>query len=135
MAEFLTRRFGLDEPYSRAVGFLIVLVIVQVAPLEHDPDLVPVARTHARDMWRRGYFSHVSPDGEDPFDRMRQGGVRFRVAGENLALAGTTGLAHRGLMDSPTHRRNILHPAFSRIGIGVVHGAPYGKMHTQLFAD
>lgn len=106
-----------------------------LAPLEHDPDLVPVARTHARDMWRRGYFSHINPDGEDPFDRIRQGRVRFRVAGENLALARTTGLAHRGLMDSPTHRRNILHPAFSRIGIGVVHGAPYGKMYTQLFAD
>lgn len=104
-------------------------------PLEHDPSLVPVARTHSRDMWRRGYFSHVDPDGDDPFDRMREGAVRFRQAGENLALARTTALAHRGLMNSPAHRRNILRPAFTRIGVGVVDGEPYGKMYTQLFAD
>lgn len=94
-----------------------------------------VARTHSRDMWRRGYFSHVDPDGDDPFDRMREGAVRFRQAGENLALARTTALAHRGLMSSPAHRRNILRPAFTRIGVGVVDGEPYGKMYTQLFAD
>lgn len=40
-----------------------------------------------------------------------------------------------GLMDSPGHRRNILDPAFAKIGIGVIDGGVYGKMTTQLFTD
>jgi uncharacterized protein YkwD len=106
-----------------------------LAPLSVDPEIVEVARAHSFDMWQRSYFSHVNPDGEDPFDRMREGGVGFRAAGENLALAPTVEQAHRGLMNSPGHRRNILDPAFSRIGIGVVDGGIHGMMFTQNFAD
>lgn len=108
---------------------------VGAKPLVVDPTIIAVARAHSRDMWERGYFAHVNPDGEDPFDRMKEGGVEFTTAGENLALAPTTELAHQGLMDSPGHRRNILDPNFGRVGIGVIDGGIYGKMYTQNFAD
>jgi uncharacterized protein YkwD len=94
-----------------------------------------VARSHSRDMFARGYFSHVNPEGQDPFDRMRSGGVEFRAAGENLALAPTTLLAHRGLMNSPGHRANILSPDFGAVGIGVINSGRYGLMVTQNFTD
>lgn len=94
-----------------------------------------VARLHSRDMFARGYFSHVNPDGEDPFDRMERGGVEFQAAGENLALAPTLQLAHQGLMNSPGHRANILSPDFGTVGIGVIDGGPYGLMFTQNFTD
>lgn len=100
-----------------------------------DEKLVAVARLHSEDMWKRQYFAHVDPDGKDPFDRMRAGGVAFVTAGENLALARTTERAHVGLMNSPGHKRNILDPAFRKIGIGVIDGGIYGKMFTQNFSN
>jgi uncharacterized protein YkwD len=79
-------------------------------PLQADPELAEVARAHSRDMVVRGYFSHVAPEGKDPFDRMRQAKVKYLAAGENLALAPTLAMAHQGLMNSPGHRANILLP-------------------------
>lgn len=60
-----------------------------LAPPVMDEGLRAVARAHARDMFERGYFSHFTPEGLSPFDRMRAAGIRFLAAGENLALAPT----------------------------------------------
>jgi uncharacterized protein YkwD len=104
-------------------------------PLAPDPELTEVARTHSADMFARGYFAHVSPDGLDPFDRMTRAGVTFRTAGENLALAPTVRVAHTGLMNSPGHRANILRPAFGRLGVGIVDGGYRGIMVSQEFRN
>ena len=104
-------------------------------PLAPDPELTAVARAHSTDMFARGYFAHVSPDGLDPFERMRRAGVTFRTAGENLALAPTVRVAHTGLMNSPGHRANILRPAFGRLGIGIVDGGYRGIMVSQEFRN
>lgn len=104
-------------------------------PLDPDPLLTAAARAHARDMLAQGYFAHVDLAGRTPADRARAAGVRFAVAGENLALAPTVELAHRGLMDSPGHRANILSPLYTRVGIGVADGGLHGKLFAQEFAD
>lgn len=104
-------------------------------PLKADPGLTPVARAHSQDMFVRGYFAHVNPDGQDPFDRMKQARVSFRAAGENLALAQTLEIAHNNLMNSPGHRANILNPSFGRLGIGIMDGGYYGLMISQEFRD
>jgi uncharacterized protein YkwD len=104
-------------------------------PVEADPELTQVARRHSADMFARGYFSHDTPEGLDPFDRMRESGVRFRAAGENLAIAPTLQIAHTGLMNSPGHRANILRPQFGRVGIGVLDGGRRGLMVTQNFKN
>jgi uncharacterized protein YkwD/uncharacterized membrane protein required for colicin V production len=91
-----------------------------------------VARTHSSDMYERGYFCHRNPDGLDPFDRFREAEVLYLVAGENLALAPTVELVHRGLMNSPRHRDNILKEGFTNLGVGVYKG-PFGLMVTQNF--
>jgi uncharacterized protein YkwD len=106
-----------------------------VRELVWEPAIVPVSRTHAEDMWRRGYFGHVSPDGEDVGHRLNTAGVRYVLAGENLALAPTLQTAHIGLMNSEGHRRNILDPEFGRVAIGVIDNGVYGKMFVQVFAD
>ena len=62
---------------------------------------------------------------EDPFDRMRDAGIVFGTAGENLALAPTLDIAHDGLMNSPGHRANILGTQFRKVGIGVLDGGVY----------
>ncbi|QHJ00216.1 hypothetical protein GT347_20870 [Xylophilus rhododendri] len=104
-------------------------------PLAADPDTVEVSRAHGRDMFARHYFSHETPEGATPFDRLRQAGIRFRAAGENLALAPTLERAHQGLMDSPGHRANILNPLFGRVGIGIVDGGRHGLIVTQTFRN
>jgi len=104
-------------------------------PLAADPELTGVARNHSRDMFARGYFSHVTPEGKSPFDRISEADVKFLTAGENLALAQTLSLAHKGLMNSPGHRANILEPKFGRVGIGILDGGVYGLMVTQNFRN
>jgi uncharacterized protein YkwD len=94
-----------------------------------------VGRAHSRDMFARGYFSHISPDGKNPFDRLKGGGVSYHAAGENLALAPTLDLAHSGLMNSPGHKANILSPAYRTVGIGIVVSPRYGLMVSQEFTD
>ena len=103
--------------------------------LKADSELTVVARKHAVDMFARSYFSHLSPEGSDPFDRMREENVKFITAGENLALAQNINIAHTGLMNSPGHRANILSPKFGRLGIGIQDGGIYGIMITQNFRN
>lgn len=134
---FKPRELSVDEAAEQRMLELVNAERTKrgLKPLRVDRIIVAVARAHSTDMWERGYFAHVNPDGKDPFDRMRDGGVEFNAAGENLALAPTTELAHQGLMNSEGHRKNILDPEFGRIGIGVIDGGIYGKMFTQNFAD
>jgi uncharacterized protein YkwD len=106
-----------------------------IKPLVLDPELVPVARAHSADMFARGYFSHYTPEGEDPFGRMKDAGIKYRTAGENLALAPTLEIAHTGLMNSPGHRANILNPNFGRVGIGIMSGGRRGIMVSQEFRN
>ncbi len=104
-------------------------------PLAADPELLEVARQHSADMLARGYFSHQTPEGKSPFDRIREAKVSYLTAGENLALAPTLTLAHTGLMNSPGHRANILRSQFGRVGIGVMDGGRHGLMVTQNFRN
>jgi uncharacterized protein YkwD len=103
--------------------------------LEFDRTLRTVAREHSEDMFKRGYFSHYSPEGQDVSDRAEKYQVDYLVIGENLAFAPTLDLAHKGLMNSPGHRANILSPDFNKIGIGVYDGDIYGRMFTQVFSN
>lgn len=104
-------------------------------PLQADTQMREVAVLHAADMFVRGYFSHNSPEGTDPFMRMKQAGIRYRTAGENLAHANSLPLAHKGLMNSPGHRDNILNPRFGRLGIAILDAGNKGLMFVQEFRD
>lgn len=106
-----------------------------LTPLLPDPELCIVARQHSADMFEQGYFSHNTPNGLTPFDRIHKAGISYKTAGENLALAQTLQLAHRGLMNSPGHRANILNPRFGKVGIGILDGGSYGLMISQEFRD
>lgn len=103
-------------------------------PLRLNAKLTAAATKHSRDMVRRRYFSHDSPDGRDMLDRVRAARYVPRnagyVLGENIGW-GSGPLAEpmslvRAWMRSPGHRRNILDRRFRDIGIGIVVGAPVG---------
>jgi uncharacterized protein YkwD len=104
-------------------------------PLKADREEMAVARAHSKDMFARGYFAHVNPEGKDPFDRMKTAKLKFKTAGENLALAQTLQIAHTNLMNSPGHRANIMNPQYKRVGIGILDGGFYGLMISQEFRD
>jgi uncharacterized YkwD family protein len=104
-----------------------------IAPLKVDPRLVALARRKAQDMVDNGYFDHRSPTLGSPFDMMRAAGVTYLRAGENLAGSSSVELAHRLLMASDGHRRNILDPNYTDIGIGAIAGSPYGTIFVQMF--
>jgi len=100
-----------------------------------DEKIKNVARKHGADMFEKGYFSHTDLGGGKPLDRMKAGGVEFIFSGENLALSKNLTSAHQGLMNSPNHKKNILHPFYHRIGIGAIDAGPHGIIFVQNFAD
>jgi uncharacterized protein YkwD len=47
-------------------------------------------------------------------------GSDWNVIGENVGVGGTVRSVHRAFMSSSGHRRNILLPGYTRVGVGVV---------------
>jgi uncharacterized protein YkwD len=109
---------------------------VALSPLHSDTLLQQAAREHSADMYKRHYFSHNTPDGKTPYDRLRDLRFHYVTAGENLAFATDVDTAFQSLMQSPDHRANILNPDFRCVGIGAYKGLNgYEEMFTQDFAD
>lgn len=103
--------------------------------LKYDKTLTQVGRDHSSDMFKKGYFSHYSPEGKSVADRAAVYSVLYLVIGENLAYAPTLELAHTGLMNSPGHKANILSKDYHKVGIGIAKSSDYGLMITQVFSN
>lgn len=100
-------------------------------PLTQDWQLSRVARYKSEDMRKLGYFSHTSPTYGSPFDMMRNFGITYKTAGENIAKGYKTPEAvFEGWMNSQGHRANILNSSFTHIGVGYVAS---GNYWTQMF--
>lgn len=100
-------------------------------PLTMDPHLSSVARKKSLDMANNNYFSHNSPTYGSPFDMMRDFGVQYKTAGENIARGQTTAeQVVDGWMNSEGHRRNILNANYTHIGVG---HSTKGNYWTQMF--
>lgn len=106
-----------------------------VSKVSFSEELSVVARAHAEDMFIRGYFSHYTPEGLSPFDRLEKFSISYGHAAENIALTPNVDIAIDGFMKSPGHRENILSKDFTRVGIGVMDGGIFGKMFVQEFTD
>lgn len=134
---FQTTQFKIDFESEEAMMVLVNHERTSrgLKALISDAKLQEVARFHSTDMFKRGYFSHYSPEGETVVDRADKFEVSYSVIGENLAYAPSLDLAHQGLMNSSGHKANILSPDFGKIGIGILDGGIYGKMFTQVFTD
>ena len=128
------------KPDAESEGKMLQLVNKERAKrglieLKVDKPLRNVGRAHCLDMFKRSYFSHYTPEGKSPFDRMQEVKIKYQVAGENLAYASTVEVAHQGLMNSKGHRENILRPEFGKLGAGVIDGGLSGKMFCQEFTN
>ena len=94
-------------------------------------ELSRVARYKSQDMADNFYFSHTSPTYGSPFDMIQAFGLTYRTVGENIAYGYPTPQAVvNSWMNSEGHRKNILNPSFTQIGVGYV---SQGNHWTQMF--
>lgn len=104
-----------------------------------DAVLSRAAQEKAEDMFLRGYFSHDTPDGVEPWYWIKHEGFEYKSAGENLAINFTEAeKQHRAWLESPTHRKNVMNPKFDKIGVAVVSGVWKNEETTivvQFFAE
>ena len=99
--------------------------------LEEDWQLSRVARYKSQDMKDNNYFLHTSPVYGSPFEMIKNFGISYRRAGENIAKGQTTPQAVvNAWMNSSGHRANILNSGYTKIGVGYVEN---GKYWTQMF--
>lgn len=102
-----------------------------LSKLTADWELSRVARYKSQDMKDNNYFSHTSPIYGSPFDMIKNFGISYRTAGENIAKGQSTPQAVvNAWMNSSGHRANILNASFKKIGVGFVKN---GKYWTQMF--
>ncbi|RXY99390.1 hypothetical protein DMO16_06725 [Fictibacillus sp. S7] len=100
-----------------------------LTPLKWDAKTAKVAYLHSREMARLDYFSHTSPKAGDLSDRLKDGGVSYNEAGENIAAQYTDGLAAvGGWLNSQGHREAMLNENYTELGVGV-----YDSYYTQNF--
>lgn len=97
--------------------------------------LTTAARAKSKDMVDRNYFSHTSPTYGSLAGLLRHFGISCRSAGENLAMnsSGNVSAAHNLLMNSSSHRANILNRNYNYVGVGIHIKSDGSHYYTQLF--
>ncbi|PUB18765.1 cysteine-rich secretory family protein [Yoonia sediminilitoris] len=98
------------------------------SPLQFNARLGRAAMAHACDMQVNSFFDHRGSDGSSSQVRVQKAGYNDCIVAENLAW-GYPRAAQivSGWMNSPGHRRNMLHPRIQEFGIGITQGpkGPY----------
>lgn len=104
-----------------------------LSPLNIDNELQNVARVKAKDMVDNNYFAHNSPTYGTPFNMMKNFGITYKTAGENIAGNSSNQGAVEAWMNSEGHRANILNSSYNYTGVAVVKSTKYGKIYVQMF--
>jgi uncharacterized protein YkwD len=102
-------------------------------PLETNEQLQRSAQGHSEEMVSENYFSHISPAGEAPLQRIQATGyipnqqVGYTI-GENIAWGTLSLVTPQAIVEawiaSPEHLANILESKYRDTGIGVDPGVP-----------
>ena len=89
-----------------------------VKPLKFNNDMYKAAMVRAKECDES--FSHDRPNGTSCFTALKEAGVKYFSAGENIAMGYRTPAdVMKGWMDSEGHRNNILNPNFTDFACGV----------------
>ena len=103
-------------------------------PLASDAALFWIAQQKSLDMAENVYFEHISPKYGSPEDMLKQNGVKYLEIGENIARGHKTPeSAMRDLMESPGHKKNIMRPDYTHLGVGLAYSVKGDPYWTQLF--
>lgn len=103
-------------------------------PLKENWELSRVAEFKSADMRDKKYFDHNSPTYGSPFTMIKNFGISYKTAGENIAAGQKTPEeVMKSWMNSPGHKANILNAGYTQIGVGYVTGGSYNSYWTQQF--
>ncbi len=101
--------------------------------LSANSDCTKLARMKSQDMVNNNYFSHQSPTYGSPFDMLKSNNVSYMYAGENIAMNQSADAAFKAWMNSEGHKKNILNPNFTELGVGIAPKGNGSYIYTQLF--
>lgn len=105
-----------------------------VKPLTLNWELSRVAKFKSEDMRDNNYFSHTSPTYGSPFDMIKNFGISYSAAGENIAAGQKTAdEVMKAWMNSSGHKANILNANYTQLGVGKATGGSYSTYWTQMF--
>lgn len=105
-----------------------------VKPLTLNWELSRVAKFKSEDMRDNNYFGHTSPTYGSPFDMIKNFGISYSAAGENIAAGQKTAdEVMKAWMNSSGHKANILSTNYTQLGVGKATGGSYGTYWTQMF--
>ena len=106
-------------------------------PVKANAELTKAAQGFAEYMAAHDVFSHTA-DGREPWDRIKAAGYAYCLALENIAYEynsegfTTDDLAKQfveGWKESPPHRKNMLDPDATEIGVGVAYSTKTGRYY------
>jgi uncharacterized protein YkwD len=111
-----------------------------LAPLTFDSGLTQFAIWRSTDMASRNYFSHVTPEGKDFVDLIREQNISFKYTGEILARSNhhddvAADRAYIGWLNSPPHNAIIMNPRFNRVGVGEANDGKGYRYFTMVFVQ
>jgi len=85
--------------------------------------LATSAEAKGNDMIANNYFAHYSPAGKSPWGWISRKNYPYIFVGENLAMNFTSADAvHTALMNSPSHKKNILNERYTDMGLAMISG-------------
>lgn len=137
--DLITREFNISkEQIKEKINEMLNLINSSrekngLIKLEVLPRLEEVAMIKADDMVKNNYFSHESPNYGNPFDMMKNFGITYKTAGENIAGNASIEGAFNSWMESESHRQNILSNAYNYVGIGIKPSEKYGYIIVLMF--
>ncbi|WP_085524539.1 CAP domain-containing protein [Tuberibacillus sp. Marseille-P3662] len=106
-----------------------------LSKIKADPQVSKVAQKKAKDMSQNHYFSHTSPQYGSPFQMMKDAGIDYQAAAENIAKGqDAPKVVMEGWMNSAGHRKNILKKGITHIGVGYAQGQD-GPYWSQMFIE
>ena len=100
---------------------------------EIDEKLLNLARLKCNDIIETKNFSHNSQKYGTLFEMLTNNHVSYTIASENIARGLNADSAVQSLMDSESHRNNILSANFNYTGIAVADSIEYGKIFVEIF--
>lgn len=127
------------QPESAFAAQVIDLVNIERAraglkPLTYDATIEDAALVRTKEI--QTSFSHTRPNGTSFATAMKEAGVNYRRAGENIAWGQRTPEeVVNAWMNSPSHRANIMNENYGRIGVGHLTNARGTSYWVQLFAN
>ena len=104
-----------------------------IGTLSLNETLNQAAMLKAQHMLDNNYFAHTAPDGTKPWAFLKQAGYGYVAAGENLAMDFTEASSvHAAFLNSDSHKKNIMNPKYTEMGIAILDGELQGKTTTIL---